>query len=144
MTDMRTSIENVLYDYVHVYDFGPMADVGKCFLRDGRITLNDGVTVSGREAISKEFVARRARAVFPEGSTIIHQVTNVHITQVSPTEAKVRSVFAFHLVDNQGVIKALTMGDYHDDFAQDEDGEWRIKYRRHRTYGRPAPAPQPG
>ncbi len=143
MNDMRTSIENVLYDYVYYYDFGPMADVGKCFTEDGKITMADGSTVTGRANISEAFVVRREKTVFPPGSIVVHQVTNVHITTVSETEAKVRSVFAFHVINDKAVTTIATVGDYLDTFVKDTDDAWRIKVRIHRTYGRTPLTPQP-
>jgi 3-phenylpropionate/cinnamic acid dioxygenase small subunit len=126
-SDVRSEIENTLYRYAWAYDMNELNGIAECFTTDAEVEFRDSGLKTGRDAVAAEMQRRREK--YAHGSIPWHVISNVFITNVTATEATVRSWYTFFVQEPSGTQRFASVGWYDDVFAL-EDGAWRIKRRR--------------
>jgi hypothetical protein len=125
----RDGIENTLYHYAWGFDFDDIEMLADCFCVDADVTFPNGHRTLDR-AGAREELNRRREAHRQAGTSAWHVITNVMISDETPTEARARSFYTFLVGAPGGKELRLTSVGYYDDWFANEDGTWRIKRRR--------------
>jgi hypothetical protein len=130
---MREDIEQLLADFFWRIDRRDAARIADLFTEDGRLiipNLADGmkttITVAGREALTKQWAGR------PPDLVSRHVFTNLHVRQVSATEATGRCIgLGFrHAGPGMGLATPVIVNDQDDLYERGSDGLWRFREKR--------------
>lgn len=127
VSDARTAIEALIAEYADLVDDGDFAGVGDLFAR-GRVCDPDGtVLAEGAAAVRRLYETTTRR--YPDGTPRTqHSVTNLRI-ELADREARARSRFLVHQAVEDGGLRPVIAGRYHDRFADTGDG-WHFVERR--------------
>jgi SnoaL-like domain len=93
-----------------------------------------GATYSGREAIRKGVVQRRADGIQGPGTKTLHIVSDVTVDFDGEDSARVYAAWHYWGIDEAGP-KCLSMGQY-ENMVTRESGHWRIARRVSRVLSR--------
>ena len=120
----RLAIRGAVEENFFHYDHDDMPAAYAVFTEDGVLELPPGQRVRHGRADILERFSHRPDGRLGEYGYVRHNVTNHHVTQLSPTSA---SAVSYYLVHSDGAI--VSAGVFHDDFVV-VDGAWLISHRR--------------
>ena len=123
----REQVRQTIAAHSHAGDRGRFDDMADCYTEDGSLQVSDGPPLVGRAAITDSM--RSVRPSDPAPTYVIHHVSGIHFTSVTPEEVEVASYF-FVVTD----VGPDHWGRYRDRFAPIDD-RWLIRSRRAATDG---------
>jgi hypothetical protein len=128
----RAEIENTISHYAWGFDSNDMDLLVDCFTEDAEVIIV-GEPVIGRDAIRKLYSEGRASRTSAEQPR--HLMLNLAILEESEKEARTVCYFMGALATGSQ-FEFTSLGWYEDRFVN-EDGRWRIAYRKAHFDARP-------
>jgi len=129
----RAAVEQLVAELFWKIDRRDFACIPDLFTEDGRLiipNLADGmkttITAAGRDALAKQWAGR------PLDLVSRHVFTNLHVHQISETEAEGRCIgLGFrHQGPGLGLPEPVIVNDQDDLYERGADGLWRFKEKR--------------